>query len=186
MAVLWKRTSSGPILGLYPKPIDTTLVVKDEFLQAKELLDSDIIDSVKIGFERMQGLAAKGDCRAMTEVGITYFSIIKPEKEYRTENILLRRKHLGMTDNNLDELSKSMHYLSAVTDPTAMYPESYYLLGLSYYEQQQIDAALNAFKKGVELINKGAEVAHGYDAVVLKQSLENNVKQLNRIYGFHQ
>ena len=45
--------------------------------------------------------------------------------------------------------------------------------------------ALNAFKKGVELINKGYKVAHGYDAVVLKQSLENNVKQLNRIYGFH-
>ena len=178
VAVLWVPTPPVPI----PIPVP---VVKDEFLQAKDLLDSDIVDSVKIGFETMQGLAAKGDCRAMTEVGITYFSIVKPEKEYRTESILLRRKHLGMTDNSLDELSKSMQYLSAVTDTTAMYPESYYLLGLSCYEQKQFDAALNAFKTGVELINKGYEVAHGYDAVVLKQSLENNVKQFNRIYGKH-
>lgn len=186
VAVLWKLVSPDPKPVPDPNPVpvnDTILVVKDEFLKAKELLDSDMTDSVKNGFERMLALAAKGDCRAMTEVGITYFSLLKPDKEYRTENILLRRKHLGMTDNSSDELSKSIQYLSAVTDSTAMFPECYYFLGLSYYEQKQINAALNSFITGVGLINKGYEVAHGYNAVVLKQWLENNIKQFNKTYG---
>ena len=175
-----------------PKPIpnidtDTILtlkpVVKDEFTLAKELMEIDSTAAVKNGFERMLALAAKGDKRAMTEAGITYFSYSVPNKEYRTENILQRRRHLGMIDNSKEELLKSMQYLSAVTDSAAMHPESYYLLGLAYFKQMEYMASLEAFKAGAELINRGFEVSHGYDAVVLKQSLENNIKRLNSIYG---
>lgn len=161
-----------------PKPIPP---IPDRFLIAYKQLNSNLTDSVKYGYELMHRLAAEGDCRAKTEIGITNFSLTPKEdktKEYRTDSILQRRKHLGMVDGSLDELSKSLQYLSSVADSVAIYPENYYILGMIYFNQKNYSQALDAFKHSLELMNKGYHVAHGYEAGDLRRRLENNIEKL--------
>ena len=152
----------------------------DEFEHAKQLLESDMTDSVQLGYRNMLVLADKGDSRAKIEVGITNFATI--DKTYTTDYITARRKHLGMKDGNETEFDNVVRYFTTVTDSTAFNPETFYILGVVYFNQlDKKDSALYAFKKGEELLERGSVASHGYITSDLARRIKNNIKKFEEL-----
>lgn len=153
--------------------------VEVRFAEALALLDSNIADSVRTGFDVMLALADAGDDRAKQEVGITYFASMHPTKDLRSTQILLRRKNLGLKDRNPQELSNTIKYLSSIQDTSLITPEAYYILGFTYFDKDQnVSAALHAFQQALNLLDSGRSVSHGYNIVDLRKRLESNIRKL--------
>lgn len=163
---------------------DTLHIITDPYEHAKTMLNSNIKDSVILGYNEMLKLANNGDNRAKIEIGITNFSLLPKNdksKEYRTDSILARRKHLGMKDGNTTELTNTVKYFTSITDSTVICPEMYYILGMIYFNQgtkEAVSKALNAFKISTNLIEKGYSVSHGYKATDLKNRMKRNIKTI--------
>lgn len=174
----------APLIETSPKPQTQHI---DEFQQAKSMLNSNSKDSVQLGYDKMLALANNGNSYAQVEVGITNFAVIPKNdktKEYRSDSILIRRKHLGMTDNNVTELDNAINHLTAITDSEAVCPEMYYILGMVYYNQRTKEStikAMEAFNKSLELLNNGFPVSHGYYADDLRERQEANINNISKL-----
>ncbi len=164
--IIWKESKSEPKSSLEPK---------DDFQYAKNLLESDDTDSVKLGYDLMLDLANNGESRAKIEIGITNFA--STERKYTTNYIIARRNHLGLKDGNRMEYDNVINNFTTVTDSTVFSPESFYILGVVYFNIGKRDSALYAFKKGEELLDKGKVAAHGYITSDLRKRIKNNIKQ---------
>ena len=158
------------------KPWDNTesTVNPINFEQALNLLDSNIPDSVILGFDKMKQLADEGNDEAKIEIGVTYFANDK-------NKIVSRRRALLGKSNDRDpmELRNTEKYLSSISDKSIITPDVYYILGAAYYLLNDETNALKYFEEAKELLNMNVGVSHGYDSDVLKDVLENNIGVLN-------
>lgn len=176
--------SPQPVIETSPQP---QIQHVDEFQQAKSMLNSNSKDSVQLGYDKMLALANNGNSYAQVEIGITNFAVIPKNdktKEYRSDSILTRRKHLGMIDNDATELANVINYLTTITDPEAVCPEIYYILGMVYYNQRTKESAIKAmeaFNKSLELLNNGFPVSHGYHADDLRERQEANINNITKL-----
>lgn len=153
-----------------PRPIPT-----DKFKRALNLLDSQIADSVKLGFNEMKILADNGNDKAKIEIGITNFA--------NENNVIIsqRRALLNKENSRLSsELDTTIKYLSSIKDESVITPEIYYILGGAYYCQGDSVNALKNFEKALALLNLNYDAAHGYSNSTLKNNLENNISALKK------
>lgn len=153
-----------------PRPIPT-----DKFKHALNLLDSQIADSVKLGFNEMKILADNGNDKAKIEIGITNFA--------NENNVIIsqRRALLNKENSRLSsELDTTIKYLSSIKDESVITPEIYYILGGAYYCQGDSVNALKNFEKALALLNLNYDAAHGYSNSTLKNNLENNISALKK------
>ena len=146
----------------------------DTFLYAKRLLDSDIKDSVRKGYDAMLSLVNKGKDSAKLEIGLTNYV----DEKLLSNSLLIRRKHLEMGNKNIEEqLDLAESCLTTIKDSTVLCPEMYYILGAVYYEKNKLGNAKDAFEEGLKLLKKGCSVSHGYNDS-LRFRLEANIRKL--------
>ena len=151
-----------------PRPEPT-----DKFKYALNLLDSQIADSVRLGFNEMKILADNGNDKAKIEIGITSFA------NEKNSIISQRRALLNKGNARLSsELDTTIKYLSSIKDESVITPEIYYILGGAYYYQGDKINALKNFEKALALLNLNNDAAHGYSNSTLKENLENNISVL--------
>lgn len=144
------------------------------FVQALNLLDSNIPDSVKLGFNEMKQLADGGNDSAKIEIGVTHFA------NDNNEIISHRRTLLGKdNDRTSAELRHTVKYLSSINDKSIVTPDVYYILGAAYYLLNDEKNALKYFKSAKDLLNKDEDATHGYDNDALKRVLDNNIGVLD-------
>ncbi len=153
---------------------DESTVCPVKFEQALNMLDSNVPDSVKFGFDRMKQLADEGDDKAKIEIGITYFA------NGRNKMVSHRRALLGK-DNVRDsiELRNTVKYLSSINDKSIITPDVYYILGAAYYLLNDETNALKYFEEAKMLLNVNEDASHGYDNNELREVLENNIGVLD-------
>ena len=151
-----------------PRPEPT-----DKFKYALNLLDSQIADSVKLGFNEMKILADNGNDKAKIEIGITSFA--------NEKNTIISQRRALLNKGNArlsSELDTTIKYLSSIKDESVITPEIYYILGGAYYYQGDKINALKNFEKALALLNLNNDAAHGYSNSTLKENLENNISVL--------
>lgn len=151
-----------------PRPEPT-----DKFKYALNLLDSQIADSVRLGFNEMKILADNGNDKAKIEIGITSFA--------NEKNIIISQRRALLNKGNArlsSELDTTIKYLSSIKDESVITPEIYYILGGAYYYQGDKINALKNFEKALALLNLNNDAAHGYSNSTLKENLENNISVL--------
>ena len=151
-----------------PRPEPT-----DKFKYALNLLDSQIADSVRLGFNEMKILADNGNDKAKIEIGITSFA--------NEKNTIISRRRALLNKGNArlsSELDTTIKYLSSIKDESVITPEIYYILGGAYYYQGDKINALKNFEKALALLNLNNDAAHGYSNSTLKENLENNISVL--------
>ena len=149
---------------------DSNDAVADKFESALELLNSNVADSVKLGFNEMKILAEQGDDRARVEMGITSFA--------NKDNVLIsqRRSLLNKGDEwSYAELATTIKYLSSIDDESVITPEVYHILGGAYFYSDDRENALKCFEKALALVNLNYAASHGYNNDSLKFKLENNI-----------
>lgn len=142
----------------------------DKFQYALNLLDSQIADSVKLGFNEMRALADKGNDKAKVEIGITSFA--------NENNSIISQRRLLLDKGNervAAELNTTIEYLSSINDESVITPEVYYILGGAYYYNGDTENALVNFEKALALLNLNKDAAHGYGNSQLKENLEKNI-----------
>ena len=145
----------------------------DKFEYALNLLDSQIADSVKLGFDEMKILADNGNDKAKIEIGITSFA------NEKNTIISQRRALLNKGNTRLSsELDVTIKYLSSINDESVITPEVYYILGGAYFYQGDKVNALKNFEKALALLNLNNDASHGYSNSVLKENLEYNISVL--------
>ena len=144
------------------------------FEQALNMLDSNVPDSVVLGFDKMKQLADAGDDKAKIEIGVTYFA------NDQNKTISHRRELLGKSNERVPlELRNAVKYLSSINDKSIIPPDVYYILGAAYYLLNDETNALKYFEEAKRLLNMNEDALHGYDNNVLKEVLENNIGVLN-------
>lgn len=145
----------------------------NKFEYALNLLDSNVADSVKLGFNEMKTLADNGNDKAKIEIGITYFA------NEKNEIVSQRRLLLNKENDRIPaELKATINYLSSINDESIITPEVYYILGAAYYYIDDSANALRNFEKALALLNLNNNAAHGYSNSILKENLENNISIL--------
>lgn len=151
-----------------PRPISI-----DKFEYALNLLDSQIADSVKLGFDEMKILADNGNDKAKIEIGITSFATDK-------STIISQRRALLNKGNTIpsSELDATIKYLSSINDESVITPEVYHILGGAYFYQGDSVNALTNFEKALALLNLNNDASHGYSNSELKKYLEDNISLL--------
>lgn len=149
---------------------------RDKFNHALALLDSDITDSVKVGFERMKELASEDYDSAKVEIGITYFTYESNSRSFKIRN---RRSLLGLTDNDSCEADSVIRYLSKIKDAS---PEVNFVLGYTYASKDAynknggLDDAISCLEKAQLDIHHNKIVGHGYIADSLNNMISTNLK----------
>lgn len=145
----------------------------NKFEYALNLLDSNVADSAKLGFNEMKTLADNGNDKAKIEIGITYFA------NEKNEIVSQRRLLLSKENDRIPaELKATINYLSSINDESIITPEVYYILGAAYYYIDDSANALRNFEKALALLNLNNNAAHGYSNSILKENLENNISIL--------
>lgn len=156
-------------------PVSTT---RDKFNHALALLDSDITDSVKVGFERMKELASENYDSAKVEIGITYFTYESNSRSFKIRN---RRALLGLVDSDSCEADSVIHYLSKIHDAS---PEVNFVLGYTYASKDVynknggLDNAISCLEEALLDIHHNKIVGHGYIADSLKNMISTNLKTI--------
>jgi serine/threonine protein kinase len=160
----------GAGVWYWTKPRPTPI---DKFEYALNLLDSQIADSVKLGFDEMKILADNGNDKAKIEIGITSFA------NEKNTIISQRRALLNKGNTRLSsELDATIKYLSSINDESVITPEVYYILGGAYFYQGDRVNALKNFEKALALLNLNNDASHGYSNSKLKKNLEDNISVL--------
>lgn len=179
-------------LGLYhfinirPNMIENqpiaTVAVEERFEKALTLLNSNQKDSVAKGFALMKGLASENYDDAKIEIGLTYNPYpASKNQDTRSEEILNRRKLLGLIDNREMEADSVIKYLST---PINLPPEALYVLGFSQYKATKDDMdkvkdiALPHFQQAKYLLDRNVEVGHGYNSDELAKKLSSYIEAL--------
>lgn len=104
-------------------PVTTIATVEERFNGAITLLDSQQRDSVIKGFYLMKELAGEGVSEAKVEIGLTYNPYpVNDQQDARSEEILNRRKLLGLIDKSPHEADSVIKYLSY--DSESLPPEA--------------------------------------------------------------
>ena len=152
-----------------PRPIPI-----DKFEYALNLLDSQIADSVRLGFDEMKILADNGNDKAKIEIGFTSYA-----NEYNSI-VSQRRALLNKRENksNSTEIETAIKYLSSINDESVITPEVYYILGFAYLDQGDNINALKNWEKALALLNLNKNAGHGFSNSTLKDNLEENISFL--------
>lgn len=152
-----------------PRPIPI-----DKFEYALNLLDSQIADSVRLGFDEMKILADNGNDKAKIEIGFTSYA-----NEYNSI-VSQRRALLNKRENksNSTEIETAIKYLSSINDESVITPEVYYILGFAYLDQGDNINALKNWEKALALLNLNKDAGHGFSNSTLKDNLEENISFL--------
>ena len=152
-----------------PRPIPI-----DKFQYALNLLDSQIADSVRLGFDEMKILADNGNDKAKIEIGFTSYA-----NEYNSI-VSQRRALLNKRENksNSTEIETAIKYLSSINDESVITPEVYYILGFAYLDQGDNINALKNWEKALALLNLNKNAGHGFSNSTLKDNLEENISFL--------
>lgn len=146
----------------------------DEFEYALNLLDSQIADSVKLGFDKMKILADNGNDKAKIEIGFTSYA------NDRHSIVSQRRSLLNKAENKSDstEIETTIKYLSSINDESVITPEVYYILGAAYYDQDDKTNALKNLEKALVLLNLSKDAGHDFSYSELKEGLEESISNL--------
>lgn len=173
-------------IGVDPDPGPKTLVeVKSQYIRFNEalaLLNSDIADSVYIGFNQMKELAQENYDSAKVELGITYFACSSNEIELGSNLICQRRELLGLKNGDKYEMKNTISYLTGIKDTTCFVPEAYYILGCTYYNySQDVNMAINAFYSARLLLDNKKKASHGYSTEDLNQRVQYNIEALKKV-----
>lgn len=146
----------------------------DKFEYALNLLDSQIADSVRLGFDEMKILADNGNDKAKIEIGFTSYA-----NEYNSI-VSQRRALLNKRENksNSTEIETVIKYLSSINDESVITPEVYYILGFAYLDQGDNINALKNWEKALALLNLNKDAGHGFSNSTLKDNLEENISFL--------
>lgn len=152
-----------------PRPILT-----DKFKYALNLLDSQIADSVKLGFDEMKILADKGNDKAKIEIGFTSYA--------NEDNFIVSQRRTllnkGESKSNSTEIDTTIKYLSSINDESIITPEVYYILGFAYLDRDDKTNALKNWEKALALLNLNKDAGHGFNNRTLKENLEDNISYL--------
>lgn len=158
------------------------ITVEERFDNALALLNSNQKDSVAKGFSLMKGLASENYDNAKIEIGLTYNPYpASKNQDTRSEEILNRRKLLGLIDNREMEADSVIKYLST---PVNLPPEALYVLGFSQYKATKDDIdkvkdiALPHFQQAKYLLDRNVEVGHGYNSDELAKKLSSYIEAL--------
>lgn len=172
-AVLWKYRSelqNKKENGAESVFVEKTVKSQGErFSYALSLLDSNIPDSVKFGFEQMEKLANENYDSAKVELGITYFS------SSQSSQINKRRINLNLDNGKQYSADKMIFYLTSVHDESILTPEVYYILGAAYLWCEDYSSTLHFFEIALNELDEGVKVSHGYDSDDLKKNIEENI-----------
>lgn len=147
-----------------------------QFDKAVFLLDSNISDSVNLGFRQMLELANADYDSAKVEVGITYF----PSSQSSLIN--KRRACLHLNNDTKYSANKIIGYLSSVEDKSVLSPEAYYILGAAYLWNEKYKSTLDYFKMALQQLDDGKKTSHGYDANDLKMNIKENIDIVRKMY----
>jgi tetratricopeptide (TPR) repeat protein len=160
---------SGVWYWTKPRPIPI-----DKFEYALNLLDSQIADSVRLGFDEMKILADNGNDKAKIEIGFTSYA------NEHNSIVSQRRALLNKRENERDstEIETTIKYLSSINDESVITPEVYYILGFAYHDQGDTISALKNWEKALALLNLNKDAGHGFSNSTLKECLEDNIDVL--------
>lgn len=160
---------AGVWYWIKPRPIPI-----DKFEYALNLLDSQIADSVKLGYDKMKILADNGNDKAKIEIGFTSYA-----NEYHSI-VSQRRSLLNKVENKSDstEIETTIKYLSSINDESVITPEVYFILGCAYCEQDDNTNALKNWERALGLLNLSKDAGHGFSNSELKECLEYNISLL--------
>lgn len=160
---------AGVWYWIKPRPIPI-----DKFEYALNLLDSQIADSVKLGYDKMKILADNGNDKAKIEIGFTSYA-----NEYHSI-VSQRRSLLNKVVNKRDstEIETTIKYLSSINDESVITPEVYFILGCAYCEQDDNTNALKNWERALGLLNLSKDAGHGFSNSELKECLEYNISLL--------
>lgn len=154
-----------------------TATIEERFDHALSLLNSNQKDSVAKGFALMKGLASENYDNAKVEIGLTYNPYpVSEHNDARSEQILGRRKLLGLTDQSIQEADSVIKYLN---DPVSLPPEALYVLGMTQYEiTADKNKALPHFQQAKHLLERNVKVGHEYNSEELEKKLSRNIEAL--------
>lgn len=164
-----------------PNAIDNqtivTATVEERFDNALALLNSNQKDSVAKGFALMKGLASENYDNAKIEIGLTYNPYpVSENNDARSQQILGRRKLLGLIDQSAQEADSVIKYLN---EPVSLPPEALYVLGMTQYEiTADKNKALPHFHQAKHLLERNVKVGHEYNSEELEKKLSRNIEAL--------
>lgn len=152
-----------------------------DFNQALAKLNSKDKNIAAEGLDLMKGLADKNCAEAIEELGLTYSVFSNAQSQL--PQIYARREVLGLDKNT--SIIKSIQYLESIESENVMSVEALYVLGYSYWKQQNWDKGAEILTKAMEELSNSSEMTfHGRTKDDLmkdvKKYLDACNKQLNQ------
>lgn len=142
-----------PVETKQPAPVTQPLQAQPDVAMlsmpaALTRLDSEIADSVRIGFGEIQKLAdSSRSARAMYELGLTYCNY----EDKLDDSVLKRRKILGFTKQNTSP-AESISWLEKAYEQDSSSLQTIYWLGYSYWRSK-------AYAKAAKVLSRAASTS---------------------------
>ena len=132
---------------------DTKQIVdySKDFNQALAKLNSKDKNIATEGLNLMKGLADKQCADAIEELGLTYCTFSKVQ----SSEIKARREILGL-NQNISE-TQSIQYLESIKADETMSVDALYILGYSYWKQDNWEKGVETLSKALEKISTSSE-----------------------------
>lgn len=152
-----------------------------DFNQALAKLNSKDKNIAAEGLDLMKGLADKNCAEAIEELGLTYSVFSNAQSQL--PQIYARREVLGLDKNT--SIIRSIQYLESIESENVMSVEALYVLGYSYWKQQNWDKGAEILTKAMEELSNSSEMTfHGRTKDDLMKDVEKYLdacnKQLNK------
>lgn len=122
-----------------------------DFNQALAKLNSKDKNIATEGLNLMKGLADKNCADAIEELGLTYCTFSKVQ----SSEIKARREILGL-NQNISE-TQSIQYLESIKADETMSVDALYILGYSYWKQDNWEKGVETLSKALEKISTSSE-----------------------------
>ena len=122
-----------------------------DFNQALAKLNSKDKNIATEGLNLMKGLADKNCADAVEELGLTYCTFSKVQ----SSEIKARREILGL-NQNISE-TQSIQYLESIKADETMSVDALYILGYSYWKQDNWEKGVETLSKALEKISTSSE-----------------------------
>ena len=135
------------------KSNDTKQIVdySKDFNQALAKLNSKDKNIATEGLKLMKGLADKQCADAIEELGLTYCTFSKVQ----SSEIKARREILGLNQNI--SATQSIQYLESIKADETMSVDALYILGYSYWRQDNWEKGVETLSKALEKLSKSSE-----------------------------
>lgn len=143
--------TSKPEGGVTPEPTPVVVDYTKDFNQALAKLNSKDKNIAAEGLNLMKGLADKNCADAIEELGLTYCTYSKVQ----SSEIKARREILGLNQNI--SKAQSIQYLESIKADETMSIEALYILGYSYWRQDNWDKGSETLSKALEKLSKSSE-----------------------------